>query len=96
MSKTNRYERGREQEKSKLSVRGMDANGFSFQEETETIDISETGISFYLKTPIWVDTPLKLEIKSSSLFGPHYVTQAKVVRVKVDPEKRQFVAARFD
>jgi hypothetical protein len=96
MVRTPRYDREREREKSKLSVKGTDAKGAPFQEETETIDISETGISFYLTTPIWVDSHLKIDITSSSLFGPTHSAQAKVVRVKVDPDKRQFVAVRFD
>jgi PilZ domain-containing protein len=96
MVRTTRYDREREREKSKLSVKGTDAKGAPFQEETETIDISETGISFHLTTPIWVDSHLKIDITSSSLFGPTHSAQAKVVRVKVDPNKRQFVAVRFD
>jgi hypothetical protein len=96
MSRTKRYDRERETESSRLSVKGTDAKGAPFQEETETIDISETGISFYLTTPIWVDSHLKIDITSSSLFGPKHSTQAKVVRVKVNAEKRQFVAVRFD
>jgi len=96
MVKTTRHDREREREKCKLSVTGTDAKGTPFQEETETIDISETGISFYLTTPIWVDSHLKIDIRSSSLFGPTHSTQAKVVRIKVDPNKQQFVAARFD
>jgi len=96
MPRTKRYDRDREAESSRLSVKGTDAKGTPFQEETETIDISESGISFYLTTPIWVDSHLKIDIMSSSLFGPKYSAQAKVVRVKVNPDKRQFVAARFD
>jgi hypothetical protein len=95
-SRTKRYDRDRETESSRLSVNGTDSRGAPFQEETETIDISETGISFYLTTPIWVDSHLKIDITSSSLFGPKHSTQAKVVRIKVTPDKRQFVAVRFD
>jgi len=96
MVRTNRYDREREKERSKLSVKGVDAKGASFQEETETLDISETGISFFLTTPIWVDSHLTIDITSSSLFGPKHSAKAKVVRIKVDPDKRQFVAVRFD
>jgi len=91
-----RVERGREKENSRLTIKGIDDKGISFQEETEAHDISETGISFFLNTPIWVDTHLSIEIASSDLFGPHHVARAKVVRIKVDSSKRQFVAARFD
>ena len=96
MPRTKRSDRGRGTESSRLFVNGTDAKGAPFQEETETIDISETGISFYLTTPIWVDSHLKIDITSSSLFGPKHSAQAKVVRIKVDPDKRQFVAVRFD
>lgn len=96
MSRTKRDDRDRETESSRLSVKGTDAKGAAFQEETKTIDISETGISFYLITPIWVDSHLKIDITSSSIFGPKHSAQAKVVRIKVNPDKRQFVAVRFD
>jgi PilZ domain-containing protein len=96
MSRAKKHDRDRERESSRLSVRGTDAKGARFLENTETIDISETGISFYLTTPIWVDSHLEIEITSSSFFGPKHTAQAKVVRVRVTPDKRQFVAARFD
>jgi len=96
MSRTKRYDRERKTESSRLSVKGTDAKGAPFHEDTKTIDISETGVSFYLTTPIWVDSHLTIEITSSSLFGPKHSAQAKVVRIKVNPDKRQFVAARFD
>ena len=83
-------------EKSKLFIKCADANWESFTEQTETLDISETGISFYLKNPVWVDTHLTIKIASSSLFGHLRTATAKVVRVHVDPSGRQFVAARFD
>ncbi len=96
MSRAKRNDRDREKESSQLSVKGTDAKGAPFEEKTETIDISETGISFYLTRPIWVDSHLKIDITSSSLFGPKHSAQAKVVRIKVNPDKRQFVAVRFD
>ena len=86
----------RENEKSKLFIKWVDANGESFTEQTETHDISETGISFYLKNPVWVDTHLTIKIASSNLFGHLHTVTAKVVRVLVNPSGRQFVAARFD
>ena len=91
-----RNDRGREKENSKLTIKDIDAKGTSFQEETETYDISDTGISFFLKTPVWVDTHLNIDIASSNAFGAHHTVRAKVVRLKVDSSKKQFVAARFD
>jgi hypothetical protein len=73
-----------------------DANGHSISEQTETHDISETGISFYLKNSMWVHTHLTLRIASSSLFGRLHTATAKVVRVQIDPSAGQLVAARFD
>jgi hypothetical protein len=86
----------RERENSKLLVKCLDAAGNSFTEQTETHDISETGISFYLKNQVWVDTHLSITIASSSLFGRLHTTSAKVVRVQADPSGRHLVAARFD
>jgi hypothetical protein len=86
----------RARENSKLLVKCHDAAGNSFTEQTQTHDISETGISFYLKNQVWVDTHLTITIVSSSLFGRLHTTTAKVVRVQTDPSGRQLVAVRFD
>jgi PilZ domain len=86
----------REKVKWKVFVRGVDAQGQIFREEAETYDISETGISFFLSHPVWVDTHLTLEIGGSNLFGPSRTVGAKVVRLKGDRPGREFVAARFD
>ncbi len=86
----------REREASRLIVKGPDANGRAFSEQTKTIDISETGISFLLQTPIWVDTHLTIEITTNSLLGPPQTVLAKVVRIKLKDAGKQFVAARFD
>jgi hypothetical protein len=86
----------RARENSKLLVKCLDAAGNSFTERTETHDISETGISFYLKNQVWVDTHLTITIASSNLFGRLHTASAKVVSVKADPSGRQLVAACFD
>jgi hypothetical protein len=86
----------RAKENSKLLIKWVDANGQPFTEQTESHDISETGISFYLTNPIWVDTHLTLKIASSHIFGRLHTAAAKVVRVRIDPWGRQLVAARFD
>ena len=86
----------RERENSKLLIKCADSNGKSFTERAETHDISETGISFYLKNPVWVDTHLTITIASSSLFGHLHTVTAKIVRIQTDPSGRQLVAARFD
>ncbi len=86
----------RARENARLLVKCSDADGKSFTEQTETYDISESGISFFLKSPVWVDSHLTITIASSSLFGRLYTTTAKVIRVQVEPSGKQFVAARFD
>ena len=83
-------------EKSKLLVKCIDANWKSSSEQTETCDISETGISFYLQSPVWIDTHLSIKIASSGIFGRLRTVTAKVVRVQVDASGKQLVAARFD
>lgn len=95
MSKTDQTAT-RQEEGSKVLVKWTDSEGNSFTEKTETRDISETGISFYLKTPIWLDTHLTLTIGASSLFGRLHTASAKVVRVQTDASGRQIVGARFD
>jgi PilZ domain-containing protein len=96
MSKRGRSSDVRERENSKLIIKGVDSNGKAFSEHTETFDISETGVSFFLQNPIWVDTHLTVEITSSELFDSPQTVGAKVVRVRVDPSGRHFVAVRFD
>jgi len=86
----------RQKEDSKVLVKWADSEGNAFTEQTDTRDISETGISFYLKTPIWLDTHLSLTIGASVLFGRLHTTSAKVVRVQTDASGRQVVGARFD
>jgi hypothetical protein len=96
MTRENRTTAGREKENSKVLVRGLDTHGDSFNEETTTNDVSETGVSFFLRTPVWVDTLLSLVITGSQILGSTHETRCKVVRVKLQPDGRQFVAVRFD
>ena len=48
----------REPESSALVITGIDVTGTKFQEESQTIDVSETGIAFYMKTSVWMDAHL--------------------------------------
>jgi hypothetical protein len=79
-----------------LLISGVDVNGAKFEEESQTIDISETGISFYLKTSVWMDAHLDLEITSSPSLGPQSLLKAKVVRFGLPVGGKRLVAARFD
>ena len=96
MVKRSEREGSRETERSKLFVRGINADGKDFEEETETLDISESGISFYLTTSLWMDAHLTIHIASSELFGADCVMKAKVVRLKSETPNKQLVGARFD
>jgi PilZ domain-containing protein len=86
----------REKAKLKVFVQGVDAQGQIFREEAETYDISETGISFFLSRPVWLNTHLTLDIAGGNLFGLFRTMGAQVVRLKGDRPGREFVAARFD
>jgi hypothetical protein len=86
----------REPESSALVISGVDVTGTKFQEESQTIDISETGIAFYLKTLVWMDAHLNLEILSSPSLGPKCLLKAKVVRFGLPSGDKRLVAARFD
>jgi PilZ domain len=86
----------RELESSSLLVSGVDVTGAPFQEESQTIDISETGIAFYLKTSVWMDAHLSLEVRSSPSLGQKSLLKAKVVRFGTTVSGKRLVAARFD
>ena len=86
----------REEEHTQIFVMGNDVQGEPFQEQTETFNISESGISFYLKTPIWMDSHLILKIPSSSLFEADSVLKGKVVRMQNESSGKKLIGARFD
>ncbi len=83
-------------EDSSLLIKWTDVDGVPLSEKSETNDISENGISFYLKTPVWLDTHLIITIGSSKLFGRLRTLTGKVVRIQTDPSGRQLVGVRFD
>ena len=96
MVKQSRGRAPREIEQSQIIVEGNNLKGEPFQEETQTLDISESGISFLLKTPIWMDSHLTLKIMSSSLFEADYRLKAKVVRMQNESSGKRLIGARFD
>jgi hypothetical protein len=83
----------REPERVKVTVNGSDDNGRSFEEQTETIDLSESGLSFHLHTPILVRSFLSLNIDSNSLLTGKLT--ALVVRIDSSRPGKQFVAAQL-
>ena len=86
----------RQKERSKLVITGVDARGLAFEERTEALDISEDGLACYLGHSVWMNSHLTAEVVSSSIFASIHVTRAMVMRIKVDPSGKQFVAVRFN
>ncbi|HEX2522511.1 MAG TPA: hypothetical protein VHP35_10335 [Terriglobia bacterium] len=87
----------REPESSAVMISGVDVKGERFQEESNTIDVSESGIAFYMQTVVWMDTHLDLEVRSSPSLGPKSILKAKVVRFGAPSGGgKRLVAARFD
>jgi hypothetical protein len=86
----------RTKEDSHLLIKWTNIDGVSLTEQSQTNDISENGISFYLKTPVWLDTHLIITIASSKLFGRLHTLTGKVVRIQADPSRRQLIGVRFD
>jgi len=86
----------REPESSAVMISGIDMKGERFQEESNTINVSETGIAFYMQTSVWMDAHLELEVRSSPFLGPRSRVKAKVVRFGTPIGGKRLVAARFD
>jgi len=85
----------REPEKVKVTVKGTNSNGMSFEEQTQTVDLSAAGLSFYLDTPIFIRTFLSVEIGSNSLVAYIGKIQVLVVRIDTSSRGKQLVAAQF-
>jgi len=96
MAKHSFGDTSRIKEDSNLLVKWRDVKGEFFTGRAETHDLSDSGISFYLKIQVWVDTHLRTTIASCELFGRLASICAKVVRVRADAAERQLVGARFD
>ena len=86
----------REEESSALLITGTDVTGTQFEEESQTVNISETGIAFYLRTSVWMDAHLNLEVRSSPSLGPKALLKGKVVRFGTMLGDKRLVAARLD
>ena len=86
----------REPEISAVMISGIDEKGEKFQEESKTVNVSETGIAFYMQTSVWMDAHLDLEVMSSPSLGPKSFLKAKVVRFGRPTGGKRLVAARFD
>ena len=79
-------------------ISGINLKGERFEEESNTINVSETGIAFYMQTAVWMDAHLDLEVRSSPSLGPKSLLKAKVVRFgrPIGDGGKRLVAARFD
>jgi len=84
----------REPETTKLIVRGTHG-GTSFEEETETIDLSMVGLSFYLKTPVALHSFVSIEISNSKVLTHIRKIQALVVRIDRSPSGKQLIGVQF-
>jgi len=85
----------REPEKTRITVSGTDHNGLSFEEQTETIDLSSEGLSFYLNTRIFVRTFLSLTFNGSNTLGYSGKLQVLVVRIDSSRSGKQLVAVQI-
>ena len=85
---------------SPLFVRGLDAFGLPFSEMTEINDISQSGISFFIQSPVWVHSVLNINIGYVDPEETHSLSKRKakvrVLRVNEVDMGQHFVAARFE
>lgn len=85
---------------SPLYVRGIDAFGIPFSENTKIVDVSEGGISFRIHCPIWEDMVLTLDIGHSEPPAGHYIdrrkAKARVLRILENNQGEFFIGARFE
>lgn len=85
----------REEEKANIVVRGEDLNGHAFEEQTESIDISSSGISFCLNTSIGPRSFISVDLSQSKEFGYRGKVTAVVVRIEILSAEKHRVAAEF-
>ena len=85
----------REEEKANIIVSGEDLKGHSFEEQTESINISSSGISFYLNTYIGPRSFISIELSQSKQFGYLGKVSAVVVRIEMSSSEKHLVAAEF-
>jgi hypothetical protein len=82
----------REPEKIKITVSGTDHKGMFFEEQTETIDMSPVGLSFYLNTRIFLSLNFN---GNGNLLGHSGKLQAIVVRIDASRSDKQLVAVQI-
>ena len=85
----------REEEKATIVVSGDDFKGHAFEEQTESINISSSGISFYLNTFIGPRSFISIDLSQSMQFGYLGKVTAVVVRTEMSSAGKHLVAAEF-
>ena len=85
----------REEEKAAIVVSGDDLKGHAFEEQTESINISSSGISFYLNTFIGPRSFITIDLSKSKQFGYLGKVSAVVVRLEMSSSAKHMVAAEF-
>jgi len=85
----------REEEKANIVVRGDDLKGHAFEEQTESINISSSGISFYLNTFIGPRSFISIDLSQSKEFGYLGKVSAVVVRIEESSSEKHLVAAEL-
>jgi len=77
-----------------VKVKGTDAQGNSFEERTESLDISSNGVAFFLKRRVRVTSFLEVSLsrpKSSYVFEQ----RAQVIRVEDSGQRGHKIAVKF-
>ena len=85
----------REEENSTIVVSGEDLKGHAFEEQTESINISSSGISFYLNTFIGPRSFISIDLSQSRYFAYRGKVTAVVVRIEMSSSEKHLEAAQF-
>ena len=85
----------REEERASIVVSGENLARNTFEEQTESINISSSGIAFYLNNSIGPRSFISLELSQSKEFGYLGKIRAVVVRLENISSEKKFVAAEF-
>ncbi|MFN8006290.1 MAG: hypothetical protein U0V70_04545 [Terriglobia bacterium] len=85
----------REEEQVNIIVSGEDLMGHSFEEQTESVNISSSGILFYLNTSIGPRSFVSIDLGKSKEFGYLGKVSAVVVRIEISSPGKHLVAAEF-
>jgi hypothetical protein len=96
LSCVERRKRKRLQVKVPIRVKGYDAEGNRFEEQTETLNISSSGVAFFLKRRIRASSSLDLTLSQPN--NPENCnTKGRVVRVEDCTAGHVFrIAVKFD